>query len=307
MANRHLSRSIVLQTLFEWDFMSTKEGKELTKEDVDLKLKSNLNEFAPGLEDDAFISSLIDSIFKKKTVIDEIITKAAPEWPIEKISIVDRNILRIGLNELLFGDRNNVPPKVAINEAIELAKTFGGDNSSKFINGVLGAVYKEIGEPGKEEVSKKKKEEVPVDRSTLPKERLGGALVYAKKDNKIYFGFVHDVFGYWTLSKGRMEADEDLEKGTIREIKEEIGLEVEIVAKLGENEYVATHPERGKTLKHVTYFLASSPYKELNLEVSGGLDDARWFELREIPDLRIYNDIVPLLARAVEIINKENK
>ena len=150
MANRHLSRSIVLQTLFEWDFNGAKETN--IKEIVD----RNLKEFAPGLEDDVFVFSLVEEVMKKRKVIDEIIEKAAPDWPIDKISVVDRNILRIGLTELLFGDRNQVPPKVAINESIELAKTFGGENSSKFVNGVLGAVYKEIGEPGKEEVSKKK-------------------------------------------------------------------------------------------------------------------------------------------------------
>ncbi|MFA7285511.1 MAG: transcription antitermination factor NusB [Candidatus Paceibacterota bacterium] len=306
MANRHLSRSIVLQTLFEWDFMSTKDNpKTFSKEEIEEALKRNLKEFAPGLEDDIFVNNLVDSILKKKTVIDEIITKAAPDWPIEKISVIDRNILRIGLTELLFGDRKDVPPKVAINEAIELAKTFGGENSSKFVNGVLGAVYKEIGEPGKEEISRKKKSEEPVDITKLPKEKLGGALVYAKKGDKIYFALVHDVFGYWTLSKGRIEENEDVETGTIREIKEEIGLDIKIITKLGENEYVATHPERGKTLKKVSYFLAESEYKELALEASGGLDGARWFELREVPELRIYNDIVPLLAKAVEVISKK--
>jgi N utilization substance protein B len=296
MANRHLSRSIVLQTLFEWDFNATK---------IDLKkvLKRNLDEFGPGLEDDTFVLALVDSVMKKQSIIDEIIEKAAPDWPLDKISVIDRNILRIGLAELLFGDRKEVPPKVAINEAIELAKTFGGENSSKFINGVLGSVYKEIGEPGKDETSKKKKSEEPVDITKLPKEKLGGALVYAKKEGLVYFAFVHDVFGYWTLSKGHIEEDEDVKQGTIREIKEEIGIDVELKEKLGENEYVASHPEKGKTLKQVTYFLATSEFKELQLESSGGLDGARWFLLSEIPELRIYNDIIPLVAKAIEIIN----
>lgn len=308
MANRHLSRSIVLQTLFEWDFMTSKENpKDFNKEDIENSLKRNLEEFAPGLEDDKFVFGLIDSILKKKAIIDEIITKAAPDWPIDKISVVDRNILRIGLTELLFGDRRDVPPKVAINEAIELAKTFGGENSSKFINGVLGAVYKEIGEPGKEEISRKKKIEEPVDITKLPKEKLGGALVFAYKDNNLYFALVHDVFGYWTLSKGKIEENEDLEQGTKREIKEEIGLDIKIITKLGENEYVASHPEKGKKVKNVSYFLAESEYKELNLEVSGGLDQARWFSLKELPELKIYNDIVPLIARAVEIISNNKK
>lgn len=299
MANRHLSRSIVLQTLFEWDFNGAKG--------IDIKdsLTRNLAEFGPGLEDDEFVFALANEVLKKISVIDEIITKAAPEWPIEKISIVDRNILRLGLTELLFGDRSQVPPKVAINEAIELAKTFGGENSSKFINGVLGAVYKEIGEPGKDEVSKKKKVDEPVDKSTLPIEMKAGAIVYAFKDKQLYMAFVHDVFGYWTIAKGGIEEGEDDKGGAIREVKEEIGLDIEIIEKLGENEYVAKHPEKGKTLKKVVYFLGKSEYKELMLESSGGLDGAKWFSLAEIPELKIYNDIVPLITKAVEIISKQ--
>ncbi len=306
MANRHLSRSIVLQTLFEWDFsVSNQENKVWSTEEIKKALDRNLKEFAPGLEDDVFVASLTEQILKKRDVIDEIIGKAAPDWPIEKISVVDRNILRIGLTELLFGDRSQVPPKVAINEAIELAKTFGGENSGKFINGVLGAVYKEIGEPGKEQVSKKKKDDEPVDITKLPTEKLGGALVYSKKGKQLYFALVHDVFGYWTLSKGHIEENEEVEAGTIREIKEEISLDISIIAKLGENEYVASHPEKGKSLKQVTYFLAESEYREIQLESSGGLDGARWFELREIPELRIYNDIIPLIAKAVEILTEK--
>ncbi len=298
MANRHLSRSIVLQTLFEWDFNNGKL-------DIKKVLDRNLKEFAPGLEDDTFVFSLVEEVLKKQASIDEIIEKAAPDWPLDKISVVDRNILRIGLTELLFGDRTQVPPKVAINESIELAKTFGGENSSKFVNGVLGSVYKEIGEPGKNETSKKKKSEEPVDISKLPVEKLGGALVYARKDNNILFAFVHDVFGYWTLSKGKVEENEEIKDGTIREIKEEIGLDIKIIEKLGENEYVASHPEKGKSLKKVVYFLAESEYKEIVLENSGGLDNARWFQLSEIPELRIYNDIIPLVAKAIDIISKK--
>ncbi len=298
MANRHLSRSIVLQTLFEWDFKNSKDFN--IKESV----ARNLKAFAPGLEDDVFVFALVEEIMKKKGVIDEIIEKAAPDWPIDKISIVDRNILRIGLTELLFGDRKEVPPKVAINEAIELAKTFGGENSGKFINGVLGAVYKEIGEPGKDEKSKKKNNE-PVDISKLPVEKFGGALIYAKRDTDLYFAFVHDVFGYWTLSKGHIDSDESEEDGTVKRIKEEIGLDIDIKQFLGQNEYVASHPEKGKLLKHVAYFLAESEYRDFIFEASGGLDGVKWFKLIDIPDLRIYNDIIPLISKAIEILGSK--
>jgi N utilization substance protein B len=307
MANRHLSRSIVLQTLFEWDFSPNdkKSDNHPTSDEIKDVLKRNLKEFAPGFEDDNFVFSLIEQVLKKRVVVDEIIEKAAPDWPLDKISIIDRNILRIGLTELLFGDRKEVPPKVAINEAIELAKTFGGENSGKFVNGVLGAVYKEIGEPGKEQISKKKKQEEPLDTSKLPVEKKGGALVYAKDEDKIMFALVHDVFGYWTISKGGIDGEVNEEKATTGKIKEEIGLDIEIEEKLGENEYVASHPAKGKILKKVVYFLAKSEYKELVLEKSTGLDNARWFPLSAIPELRIYNDIIPLISKAIEIISKK--
>ena len=195
MANRHLSRSIVLQTLFEWDF------KGHQTEGVEEMLERNEGEFAPGNEDLQFMKKILSYVIDKREIIDQIIEKAAPEWPIEKINAVDRNILRMGLGELLFGDHNEVPPKVAINEAIELAKTFGGDSSSRFVNGVLGAVYKEIGEPGKDQTSKRQKKLDDVDLAKLPVEQKAGALIYARDGKELYFALVHDIFGYWTLSK----------------------------------------------------------------------------------------------------------
>lgn len=138
MASRHLSRSIAMQSLYEWDFAGKK------KEDLDKIVEKNIAEFGPGLEDKDFVWELIRGVVKKISSIDKIIEKAAPEWPINQITIVDRNVLRMGLYELLYGNKEDVPPKVAINEAIELAKTFGGESSGKFINGVLGTVYNEI-------------------------------------------------------------------------------------------------------------------------------------------------------------------
>ena len=137
MASRHLSRSIVMQSLYEWDFYGR---KAVLKEIV----ARNIKDFGPGLEDLDFIWSLIDGIIEHILKIDKIIDKAAPEWPIPQIPIIDRNVLRIGLYELLYANKEEVPPKVAINEAIELAKTFSGQTSGKFVNGVLGTVYKQM-------------------------------------------------------------------------------------------------------------------------------------------------------------------
>ena len=144
MANRHLSRSIVLQSLFEWDFSSKSA-------DLAGVLQRNLDEFGPGLEEKGFAAVLIAGVVSNMESLDRIISQAAPQWPIDQISIVDRNILRLGLYELLYEDKDAVPPKVAINEAIELAKNFGGESSGKFINGVLGTIYKQISGDAKPE------------------------------------------------------------------------------------------------------------------------------------------------------------
>jgi transcription antitermination protein NusB len=138
MASRHLSRSIAMQSLYEWDFYSQK------KDSLEKITERNIAEFGPGLEDINFVWELVNGVVKHIEDLDKIIEKAAPEWPILQIPIVDRNVLRIGLFELLYSDKKEVPPKVAINEAIELAKTFGGESSGKFINGVLGTIFKEI-------------------------------------------------------------------------------------------------------------------------------------------------------------------
>jgi N utilization substance protein B len=127
-----------MQSLYEWDFWGKKSG---SLEDI---VKKNIKEFGPGLEDETFIWQLVTGVISHISDIDKIIEKAAPEWPINQITLIDRNVLRLGLYELLYEDKKEVPPKVAINEAIELAKTFGGESSGKFINGVLGTVFKEI-------------------------------------------------------------------------------------------------------------------------------------------------------------------
>ena len=153
MASRHLSRSVAMQSLYEWDF----RGRKM--EELPVILDRNIKEFASGLEDTAFIHQIVDGVIKYNEQLDKIIEKAAPQWPLEQIAVVDRNVLRVGLFELLFGKREEVPPKVAINEAIELAKSFGGESSGKFVNGVLGTVYREIGEPGKDDAPPAKDKE----------------------------------------------------------------------------------------------------------------------------------------------------
>ena len=136
-ANRHLGRIVALQTLYEQDFRREVNDPGLDLEDV---LARNIARYEETIEDKAFIETLVKGVDAKQAELDDIIRPVAPEWPIEQIARMDRIILRIGVFELLFEE--GVPPKVAINEAVELAKAFGGDNSSKFINGVLGTVLR---------------------------------------------------------------------------------------------------------------------------------------------------------------------
>lgn len=298
MANRHLSRSVVMQTLYEWDF----RGGNFTNLQVETALARIAAEFAPGVHEIAFMRKLLSGVLEKRAKLDDIIEKAAPDWPIDKIAIIDRNILRIGLFELLFENRDFVPAKVAINEAIELAKTFGGETSGKFINGVLGAVYKELGEPGKG-APPAYATKIYIDPKTLPLEKLGGAVVYARAEGEIYLGFVHDIFGHWTLSKGHFKENEEDRVAIVRVVNEELGIPVVPGVLLGENEYIASHPEKGKIRKHVSYYLAEAPFQEIILQKKGGgLDKAQWFNIKEIVDLNMYDDVLPVLTKAVTIL-----
>lgn len=292
MSTRHIARTLALQTLFELDMQ---ESLSADQEKVTTILERNKEEFGEGVKDMSFAKGIITSALSRRITIDDIITRAAPDWPLDKIGTVDRNVLRIGLAELLFGDRVQVPPKVAIDEAIELAKAFGGETSGRFVNGVLGAIYKEMGEPEKTQVTKPKNENI----DNAKKEVLVGAVVYSNSKNKNHVALVHDVFGYWTLPKGHIQKDELEEDGLIREIKKEIGIDVSIVEKIGENEYIANKPEIGKVIKHVSYFLVSSAYTPLSLENKGGLDEAKWFPVEELAALRMYDDIKPLVQKAV--------
>jgi N utilization substance protein B len=161
MSNRHLSRTIAVQTLYQWDF----NGKGDNVVDV---LRTNKESFAPEFDDQGFIEHLVKGVLDHVDEIDGQIVKFAPEWPLDQITIVDRNVLRLGIFELRYDDK--IPAKVAINEAIELAKAFGGESSGKFVNGVLGAVYKDIGEKPIDKMAVEKSAKTETVTDTLKSE-----------------------------------------------------------------------------------------------------------------------------------------
>lgn len=289
MSVRHHARTIVLQTLFEID----SEGAwDVSSDDVLVQNASNGSLNKNGFP---FAKRLLDTVVAKRADLNDIIEKAAPEWPLDRIAVIDRNVLRIGLSELLFADPEDVPPKVAINEAIELAKEFGSESSGRFVNGVLGAVYRELGEPNKEAPRAPRTEE-------LPTEEVVGALVYGRDGDTFYLALVHDVFGHWTLMKGRKENGEQVDEAVQRKVKEEIGLEAAVEDPIGENEYVAIDPDGSRKKRKAQYFLAQAPFLDLRFKKEGGLDDAQWFRVTDIGNLNFYDDMLPIITNAVNTL-----
>ena len=140
-SNRHLGRVIVLQSLYEYELRTLANDPDV---DLDIVVAKNIEPYEKSLGDTEFVYELAHGVAKNFETLDKVLQPMAPEWPISSISAIDRNVLRMGLYELSeCGDK--VPPKVAINEAVELAKAFGSENSSRFVNGVLGTAYKQLG------------------------------------------------------------------------------------------------------------------------------------------------------------------
>lgn len=304
MASRHQSRILVLQSLYEIDF------RGLNPNEFESILAHNIKEFSHDEPDLEYTKNLLDGILKKKDEIDAVIVKAAPEWPLDKIASVDRNVLRLGLYELIYADKKEVPAKVAINEAIEVAKFFSGETSGKFINGVLGAVYRDIyGEEdkqGKHDAPAKKvrKELTEEEKAALPVQKLIGSIVYAVEGDDIYLALVHDVFGFWTLAKGKFLENEEVAVASKRKVLEELGIDSDYVCDIDSSEYIASHPEFKKIKKQVQYVLAKASFTPLMAKKEGGLKDAAWFKVDSILDLNMYDDMKPVLAKSIDAINE---
>lgn len=152
MSNRHLARTMAMQSLFEWDF------RDQNSDRISSIVEHVKEEFAPEFDDGGYVENQVMQAVQHMKDIDALLQQFAPEWPLEEMTSTDRNILRLGVYELVFDE--TIPSKVAINEAIELGKTFGGEASGKFVNGVLGAIYKDrLGRGVMKEVDQKKKKE----------------------------------------------------------------------------------------------------------------------------------------------------
>ena len=295
-SSRRDARIVIVQTLFETDFHGREpEGTHMTE-----TFNAVAREHNPALIDNEYAHQVLRGIAGKYQEINSIIEKAAPDWPLDKIGSVDRNILRLGVFELLFGKELEVPGRVALNEAIEITKMFLGDGARRFVNGVLGSVYTEVKDPAEDEFIPKK---------IRHKKSVGGVIFRVDEGKNIWFAFVHDVFGKWTLSKGGLEEGEPLEEGLKRVIKEEINVDIETLEKIGSNAYKA-HPPEGPVLKEVTYLLAKTENPALKLKETEGLDEVKWFSFEDAKNLAFYPDLKQIILdgmmKAIDMYAKQS-
>jgi len=283
MASRHVSRMSALQALFAADVRD-----DLSLQNIERLLEAHAASLPQDDEDRTFSKALIRGVSAKREEIDRVIERAAPQWPLAKIAIVDRNILRIGLYELLFGAASSVPPKVALNEAIELAKIFGSDSSGRFVNGVLGSVYRELGSPRKDEAPK------------TGKEYFAGIVVCAPLGASVQVALVKDAFGKWTLPKTQYESGELSDSAALRAARESLGLtSVTLAAPLSEHEYEAHDPERGKVTRRALYFLGCSKKSALRVTEGKSATEAAWFTEKALPELDLYEDLRGIIESGI--------
>lgn len=286
MSNRHLARTIALQTLFEWDF----HHRSVKLFDLMTRNQSN---FAPDFDDQGFIERLVKGVTRHLPEIDEVIQKFAPDWPIDQITLVDRNILRLGVFELKFD--KEMPPRVAINEAIELAKAFGGDSSYKFVNGVLGAIYKDLGP---------QLEQTP---NIEPQEFSAGGVVYRKDGDKTYFILIKDAIDKWTFPKGKIGDNllgENITETIKREIQEETGIKnINLKEELGSIDITVNPPNQPSYPKRVFYYLVETTDTELRPELSVTVKDAQWFTAQDALNKLSYSNAKEIFNKALKILN----
>ncbi len=300
MITRHIAREITLQSLFNLDYRYklTQIEEKKAEEVLDNIITGihNLKKSEPGRD---FAKILLNGVLENSEKIDDILVKAAPDWGIEKTAIMDRNILRLAIFEMLFKIEDRTPPRVIINEAIELAKTFGHKKTFKFISGVLGTIYEVA---NLEEVDN----EMGVKRKVVKKMKVG-AMPYYIEDGKIKILLVHNIFNKWTLPKGSYENENELEKSLVEILKTKLNVEGKMEEEIGNNKYLAGLNPLKAISKDLKYYLfqVSNPDKiKLNKERKG-LNNLKWFPLEKIDGVDKYEDMSEIFKTGLEILKNK--
>lgn len=283
MANRHLGRTLVLQTLFEWDFNAGKKDMLECLEHV-------FESFAPDYDDNGFTKGLVNGVIEHIEELNGYITKFAKDWPLDQINTVDRNVLRIGVYELKY---SSLPHKVIINEAIELAKAYGGPSSGKFINGVLGSVYRELEGEGILPRPSAKEELVVTQYAA-------GGVVMRESGEGTSVLLIKDGIGKFTFPKGKISESDDLIEATKREVEEETGIsDMRVYDKIGEIQVTVNEPDKEPVRKLVHYHLVTTDQEDLQLKIGRGVTGGGWVTLEKARDIISYANARDILDKAV--------
>ena len=277
---RRNSRVVALQTLYLYEITNLQHENNL---DEIIGIVQKLSE--PELNVDiVFTKKIVTGVLKNQKKIDDLITNVSENWTLDKIAFIDRIVMNIAIYEMLIDGTSEVPEIVALNEAIEIAKLFSTQQSIKFVNGVLGKIYKEIGEPNKE-------------RPKSVVKKSGGALILfnGEEGEEPEVLLVMDKFNKWTLPKGKIEVQKNEVSESIRVIKKKLDLDVSVEREIGRNSYISHHPVEGKIKKEVIYFLMYTDSQSVKISKDyTGITKFGWFKIYETENLPMYKDIKDL-------------
>ena len=287
-------RACIIQSLYEADFNDVP-----IEQDEFIKIYNRITKHTnPELENNQFAITIIKGIVSHYDNINKIIEEVATNWSMDKIGILDRNILRLGIYEILNGKTLDVPGRVALNEAIELSKMFLNETAKNFINGVLGNVYNEVKDESEEEYSSKK---------ITNQQSVGSLVYYANPETKnIKYILIKDIFNRWSLPKSKLLEKESVKDGAMRVVKDELSITATPSTEIGSNEYISHAPE-GSIRKQVKYLIAKTNTLEFTLKHSEGLDEASWFDEEEVKKLKLYSDMKEIIFNGIALIREENK
>jgi len=300
MLTRRESRAVTLQTLFYLDFKNETNYEEFYKYTLEdfFDAKEERGKEVKRVEKDDYSFNLGKNILKKKDILDEVIKKAAPDWPLEKISFIDKNILRLGIYELLF-NKEKIPVPVAINESIILSQNFNTkEGSDKFIAGVMGSVLEASGIEEDESRKWVEKEQ---------KSKFGFMPYFIDEDGGVKVGLVFNIFNKWTLPKGSVKGSFKNEEDAVRDIaKRKLNAEGNLKDNIGGHSYSAGIFNDKRVIKNINYFLFELTNKD-EVKISPkleGLNEIKFFDLKELKNVDTYEDILPLFEKAGKILSK---
>lgn len=281
---RSTLREMVFKALYIADFNNISDSQKVKYIFDQITKDENIQQTR---EEEIYIKKTLEGTLAHRKDIDKMLSVVASDWPLEKMAMVDRNILRLGVFEILFGKDISVPQKVAISEAIELAKRYGGNASGSFVNGVLGTILREL--------------KLPTEESLNSSKKMVGSFVFSMRGDIPYFALIRDMKNKWTVPKGKVLEKESFQDAVSRVTREEIGIEVSPLHQIGKNMYF-THTPEGTVRKDVTYFLSKGEYAPLNLKESNGLKEVGWFTVEEFNTLPTYKNVKEIFEGATKTV-----